>query len=195
MEKSVSPCATKRKYLAECLRKGLIDPSVNIYESFLKNDVSVEYIKDSISKKNPHLAYIEDLLDKLKQAEMIDEDKAKFYLSQPITFTDLKKQFNIGYQEEWEGEQVRIKKINKSKQYMRSFKSALTKMRNPQNIAKFFDLANCSVKYLSFYFEKKFGASGWTKIDFIIPWQYFDLSKKSQRDICFNYKNLKPLNI
>lgn len=60
-------------------------------------------------------------------------------------------------------------------------------------------LLGCSLEELKSYLEGKFREGmnwenhGQWHIDHIKPCSSFDLSKKEEREICFNYKNLQPL--
>ena len=60
-------------------------------------------------------------------------------------------------------------------------------------------LIGCHIDLLKLHLQSKFkpGMSfsnyGKWHIDHIIPCARFDLTKKSEQEICFNYKNLQPL--
>jgi hypothetical protein len=61
------------------------------------------------------------------------------------------------------------------------------------------ELLGCSIEFLKQYLEKQFTKGmSWSNygkwhIDHIKPCCSFDLSKKLEQKICFNYKNLQPL--
>ncbi len=60
-------------------------------------------------------------------------------------------------------------------------------------------LLGCSVEYLKEHLEKQFKSGmnwdnhGEWEIDHIKPCAKFDLTKESEQNKCFNYKNLQPL--
>lgn len=67
--------------------------------------------------------------------------------------------------------------------------------------AKTLELLGCSIEKARIHIEIQFregmnwenhGINGW-HIDHIIPCSSFDLTKKEEQNICFNYKNLQPL--
>ena len=74
-------------------------------------------------------------------------------------------------------------------------------LKNIKKINHSVFLLGCSPTFFKDYFESKFtGGMTWElflkgkiHIDHIIPCAYFDLSKKHNQIMCFNYKNTQPL--
>lgn len=73
------------------------------------------------------------------------------------------------------------------------------KMKNPKR--RTFELLGCNYTELKIHLESQFtngmtwenrGKDGW-HIEHIIPCASFDLTDETQQNICFNYKNLRPL--
>lgn len=122
-----------------------------------------------------------------KNKEKIQQYKKRYQI---INRTKISKQLNNRYKKDLS---YRIK------QNMRTRLNLAIK--NNSKYSSTIDLLGCSIEKFKLYIERKFqhgmtwdnyGKDGW-HIDHIIPCSNFDLSKKDEQQICFNYKNLQPL--